>query len=64
MRAVQLRLPQSFANLRQRLNQAIDRSTNEHFLTIRMRGGRPVPRPLRAAEVRSGSDLDGAAPPT
>jgi hypothetical protein len=64
MRAVKLRLSQSLANLRQRLNQAIDRSTTEHFLTMRMRGGRPVPRHLRAAEVRSGSDLDGVSRPT
>ena len=61
MRVVELRLSQSLANLRQRLNWAIDRSTNEHFLVMRMRGGRQMPASVRAAEARSGLDLDSAA---
>ena len=61
IRAVKLRLSQTLANLRQRLNRATDRSTNEHFLTMRMRGGRQMPASVRAAEARSGLDLDSAA---
>jgi hypothetical protein len=43
MRAVKLRFSQSLANLRQRLNEAIDRSTIQRLQTMRMRGGRSVP---------------------
>src|SRR5271169_3686650 len=64
MRAVKLRVSQSLANLRQRLNQAID-SLDERALPNDEDAWRTARAPpLRAAEVRSGSDLDGAVRPT